>query len=102
MLVKINEYLEGNDAPTSIDALEKELNKIDEEYTEVISSLNKVKSKLTSLRNERIELHNAINTLQSESNIDLRTIKKLKTDTCPTCNHEIETSDLIISKSNHF
>ncbi len=102
MLVKINDYLKGNDAPTNIETLEVELKKIDEEYSEVICSLNKIKSKLTTLRNEKIELHEAIFTLQKESNIELKTIKTLKTDTCPICKNEIESSNLIINKSNHF
>ena len=100
MLKRIVIYLEGNEAPSNLDALNKELDSMKSEYEEISESLNKVKLKLIHLRNEKIDLIKSIDELKKSSDIDLLQINSIKSDICPTCNQEVNRSELVIIKSN--
>jgi hypothetical protein len=100
MLLRIESSLEGLEAPANLEALNKELEKSKEEYTSIIESLNKLKTKLIKFRNDKIDLEQSINELRNDSNIDLKEINNIRSDFCPTCSQKIERSELVIAKSN--
>lgn len=101
MFEKVNSELKGSTYSSNLIALNAEVEKSKEEYSKIVSHLNKVKQTIITLKNQRVEFENALLELrqvakQTEKDIDL-----LNEHICPFCKSQIlDTTELRASKYN--
>lgn len=100
MLLRVEQYLEGLDAPSDLESLNIELEKSKKDYSEIAIKLKKIKNNLIDLRNQKFELEESIEDLLSASKNDMKDILSIKGDICPVCHQEINETKLIIQKNN--
>jgi hypothetical protein len=102
MLNRVQNYLEGMDAPIDLETLEIELNRKKEEYQSIVSNLKKVKTNLISIRNEKVDLEQNIKELNVGKSKEEKTLKCINHNICPICSHEIKDLDLKIRKNSEI
>lgn len=100
MIQRIHVYISGNDTPNNIESLRLELDKYTEEYSALVTNLAKIKKSLIELNNNKFNLQKSIEDLLQVSKEDFKEIKKITTDSCPTCSQGINSIKLKINKNN--
>ena len=83
---------------TDLDALKKEVEVYQKEYAEVLSKLNKCKSRLIELRNSLFEYEELLHQLSSLSEKNEKEIEQLKKHKCPECGSMITETVSLRSK----
>ena len=90
MLEKINQSINNNDYSSSIEHLQKEIDQSKNEYSAIITKLNKTKKTLISLRNKKEDMVSEINDLNLFSKDIEKEVKSLMKRECPICHKDIE------------
>lgn len=100
MKADIEGKLEGGTYATDMTALSKEIELYRNDYSKVVSALNKSKNKLIELRNNVFDLELSISEIDQFSKINEGELKKLKRHICPECGTII--SNTIELKSKRY
>lgn len=100
MIGRIAVYIDGKDIPQNIETLKIELDKYSSDYSELIDKMKKVKDSLIELKNNKIHLDRSINELKEVQKKEKVVVKKISTDSCPTCSQGINKLKLKIEKFN--
>lgn len=92
MLIKTRSILGKNEPNVNInfEALQVDLDKMKEEYKEIINVLGKGKTKLIKLRNEKSDIEENLKELVSTRNMTEKEIEDLNNHLCPICNSKID------------
>lgn len=85
----------------SLDLLKKDVERTKEQYVAIANALNKTRTKLINLRNERTEIFSSLDTLKILDHDNEKQIKSLNSHICPFCSSSLDdTVALRISKYN--
>jgi hypothetical protein len=90
MLDKISDDIKDDDYSASVEALNLEIDKNKDKYTEVINKLSNTKQELVGLRNNKEKLLSSINELDLLIKDNKNDLSKIRKYNCPTCNSEIK------------
>lgn len=94
----VENKLEGKGVSGNLDALASEIELYKDEYSSVLTSLNKCKGKLLELRNSQFEAEQSILELEALSKKAEKEIVTLHEHRCPECNSLLENTVSLQSK----
>lgn len=100
MLAGLDKKLEGMSISSSYEALKKDVDMYQRDYSLVLDKLSKSKKKLIDLRNHLYETELMLREIEDVSKESEKKIKKLCKHICPECGTEL--SDTILLKSRHY
>ena len=94
----VENKLEGGDFSGNLDVLNSEIELYKNEYSSVLTALNKCKGKLLELRNSQFEAEQSLMELESLSKKAEKEIVTLHEHRCPECNSFLENTVSLQSK----
>ncbi len=101
MLEKIDSELKGSTYSYDLSILKADVEKTKIEYSSIVTSLNKVKQQIISMKNQRFELELALSELKKVNAETEKEIKSLNGHTCPLCKTNLsDTVELRAKKYN--
>ncbi len=101
MLIRVSDELKGSTYSHDLSALNAEIEKSKEEYSGIVSRLNKVKQSIIVFKNQKTEFEVALFELNEVSKKTEKDIQCLNEHTCPYCKSMImDTTELRSSKYN--
>lgn len=90
ILKKLESEIAGTEYSESNSALDNEIENTKKEYEDIVTQLNKSRSKIIELRNTKSELEISINSLKDSIKSKETILKKFNNHTCPVCNSDVE------------
>lgn len=101
MFTRVSSELKGSTYSANLTALNTEVEKTKDEYSEIVSRLNKVKQSIIALKNQRVEFEVALSELQEIRKQTEKEIISLNEHICPYCKSQLsDTSELRANKYN--